>query len=146
LLQEKPLKGGFLLRNHNKTSVIAAMEEWLAQVLRYSRRDQLSFNYVLRRNALSVSKLDIDVRNADYFTWPVNQGRNQKEYSNKGTLSGFLISEIARKEQILQELALKITEKEKALLDLQLELRSLRRKHPQSFFQSLRAFLSRRGK
>lgn len=36
-----------LYRRHNDPEVIASMEEWARWVLHYSKRDQLSFNYVM---------------------------------------------------------------------------------------------------
>ena len=74
VLFEKPANGGFLLRRHNRR-VIAAMEDWAAHVLRYSRRDQLSFNYAVGRHALKINRLALDIRDSEYCACPPVQGR-----------------------------------------------------------------------
>ncbi|HPG20586.1 MAG TPA: DUF616 domain-containing protein, partial [Flexilinea sp.] len=47
ILNQKPYWTGFLLRRHNVPLIAKAMEDWLFQILRYSRRDQLSLNYII---------------------------------------------------------------------------------------------------
>jgi hypothetical protein len=39
------LESGFIIRRHNKSDVIAAMEYWWHHVKKFSYRDQISFNY-----------------------------------------------------------------------------------------------------
>ena len=67
-LAQKPYNGGFIIRRHHHKEVIAAMEIWFAQVLRYSRRDQLSFNYALNRSPMKALILDMDIRDSVYST------------------------------------------------------------------------------
>ena len=50
-----PIWGGLLIRRHNSEAVIQAMELWFTHVLRYSRRDQLSFGYVAKSLGFRVS-------------------------------------------------------------------------------------------
>jgi hypothetical protein len=66
ILNEKPLSNGFILRRHNNPRVIQVMEEWVAHVFRYSRRDQLSLNYCLRNKELILSKINLDFSNSEY--------------------------------------------------------------------------------
>lgn len=66
VLSEKPFENGFILRRHNNPRVIQAMEDWIAHVFRYSRRDQLSLNYCLKNNALNLRAIDVDIRNSEY--------------------------------------------------------------------------------
>ncbi|MEO1536435.1 MAG: glycosyltransferase domain-containing protein [Pseudomonadota bacterium] len=47
VIKQKPLWGGVLARRHNDDRCIDLMERWYAQVLRYSRRDQLSLPLIL---------------------------------------------------------------------------------------------------
>lgn len=109
VLFEKPLKGGFLLRKHMCENVVNAMEEWLAQVLRYSRRDQLSLNYALRKKRPNMIALDMDVLNSDYFQWPVVQGRNRENNHPKFILS-HLMDKVAQKEWIIHDLEKQLAE------------------------------------
>ena len=70
MFSEKPYWSGFLLRYHNQLPVKNMMEDWLAQVLRYSRRDQLSLNYAIRKHGINVKKLQFDNNTSDYHKWP----------------------------------------------------------------------------
>jgi TOD1/MUCI70, glycosyltransferase-like domain len=77
LLAFRPIVGGLLLRRHNRPDVAAAMERWWSHVVRYSRRDQLSLPVALAESGLAVSIIDLDVRNNDYFQWPVPTNRRR---------------------------------------------------------------------
>ncbi|MGB8212640.1 MAG: glycosyltransferase domain-containing protein [Anaerolineales bacterium] len=87
VLAEKPIQSGFLFRKHNDANVIETMENWLAQVFRYSRRDQLSVNYSLRKSNLRVRKIECDVFNSKYFQYPVGIGRDPERIKRMGALS-----------------------------------------------------------
>jgi len=67
---QKPVWGGFLIRKHNKSEVIEAMEDWFVQILRYSRRDQLSINYILDKHKLDLNIIDLDNYHSKYHNWP----------------------------------------------------------------------------
>lgn len=60
-----------LLRRHNKPSVVQAMELWFMHVLRFSRRDQLSFNVVAWKLNFDFKTLALDLTNNELFNWPV---------------------------------------------------------------------------
>ena len=47
---------GLLMRFHNREEVKSAMDMWIAHVLRYSRRDQLSFSYIAEKNETSLRR------------------------------------------------------------------------------------------
>ncbi len=87
VLDETPIQSGFLFRKHNDDNVIVTMEDWLGQVFRYSRRDQLSVNYCLRKSNLRVRKIDCDVFNSKYFQYPVGGGRDPERTKRMGALS-----------------------------------------------------------
>lgn len=65
VLCEKPVNGGFLLRRHDP-AVMRLMLHWAAHMLRYSRRDQLSFNYVAWNSQARIRALDLDIRDSAY--------------------------------------------------------------------------------
>ena len=48
-----------LVRYHNNKEVISLMEKWWKQILKYSHRDQLSFNYILWITGIKIK----------YFSW-----------------------------------------------------------------------------
>lgn len=70
LFHQKPYWGGFIIRNHNCISIINAMEDWFTQVLRYSRRDQLSLNYIHNRHDIKLRALELDNLDSKYHRWP----------------------------------------------------------------------------
>jgi hypothetical protein len=70
VLSQKPFWSGFIIRNHNQPDVISVMEDWLAHVLYFSRRDQLSINFVLSRTPLKLQKIALDNLESPYHSWP----------------------------------------------------------------------------
>jgi hypothetical protein len=51
-------ESNFILRKHNAPPLVKFSNEWWARVRDFSRRDQLSFNYVLWRTPIDVSFMD----------------------------------------------------------------------------------------
>ncbi|MGH9092691.1 MAG: glycosyltransferase domain-containing protein, partial [Acidimicrobiales bacterium] len=76
LLEEAPYASTVLVRRRCP-ELDAAMRLWMDHVLRYSRRDQLSLNHVLRRTGLPVRRMDVDLREADWAVWPHTPGRSR---------------------------------------------------------------------
>lgn len=64
------IAGTFLLRRHLKKDVIRHGEAWFSHVLRYSKRDQLSFTFTARHTGFAYEALDLDLTNNDLFSWP----------------------------------------------------------------------------
>jgi len=58
-----------ILRRHNSPDVINVMEDWWHEVLNYSKRDQISFNYVVWKNGLDFIYLPGDSRKNKFFKW-----------------------------------------------------------------------------
>jgi hypothetical protein len=58
---------GIILRRHLSTDVIRADEDWWAQILRFSWRDQLSFNYVAWKNNFMWVTIEGNLWDNDYF-------------------------------------------------------------------------------
>jgi hypothetical protein len=58
-----------LMRKHNDPLVIQSMENWWDEIKTFSRRDQLSFNYVAWKNKLPVAYLPGDSRDNPYFKY-----------------------------------------------------------------------------
>ncbi len=70
VLNAKPVWGGVLARRHNAIDCMAAMEVWFANVLRYSRRDQLSLPLALE--VFSEEQKNIiasDIKNSAFHRW-----------------------------------------------------------------------------
>jgi hypothetical protein len=69
------IAGTFLLRRHNSESVIRSMDFWFEQVLRYSKRDQMSFNFVAWVCRLKFDMLDLVLNDNPIMRWPVHNNR-----------------------------------------------------------------------
>jgi len=67
--------GTFIIRRHNAPEVIAHGEDWYAHVLRFSKRDQLSFQFTALRHVLRYKASDISLASNDLFSWPVHNNR-----------------------------------------------------------------------
>lgn len=52
------IESGLLFRRHNNPKIIKVMEDWFNEILNFSKRDQISFNYVAWKN-----NLDFDLAN-----------------------------------------------------------------------------------
>lgn len=68
VLDEVPLWGAIIARKKSP-NVDYAMRVWMDSVLRYSRRDQLSFNYALHRSKLSVNVVELPNRQSEWHQW-----------------------------------------------------------------------------
>jgi len=58
-----------ILRKHNNPNVVAAMNLWWDEYDAWSKRDQMSFNYVMWKTGLPFTYMDGDSRNNPYFQW-----------------------------------------------------------------------------
>jgi hypothetical protein len=65
------IAGGVLLRRHHEAQAIAVGEEWYEHVLRFSKRDQLSFDFVAWRRAFPHGFFQGGLRDNPYILWPV---------------------------------------------------------------------------
>ncbi|MBV9065945.1 MAG: DUF616 domain-containing protein [Methylobacteriaceae bacterium] len=91
-LEEKPYWTGILLRDHRNPSVPDLLDVWWAHVQRYSRRDQLSLNYVLRRCGVTPNAFALDNHNSSFHSWPHKTparqpARMHRPVATYGTLS-----------------------------------------------------------
>ncbi|MCK4539875.1 DUF616 domain-containing protein [Candidatus Parcubacteria bacterium] len=60
------IQSSVLVRRHNSSDVIKTMEDWWKEIKEYSRRDQLSFNYVAWKNKLNFVYMKGDPRKNRY--------------------------------------------------------------------------------
>jgi hypothetical protein len=67
------IAGGVLLRRHNDPELIAVAEEWYEHVLRFSKRDQLSFNFVAWRRGFKHAILKDSLLANPYVAWPARK-------------------------------------------------------------------------
>ena len=64
-------KSAFLMRRHRDPALLPVLERWHQEVLRYSARDQLSFNPVTWFERFEVGYLDLAFEDFQLLDWPV---------------------------------------------------------------------------
>lgn len=64
----------FLLRNHGSAALSAVSEDWHGQVLRHSKRDQLSWNVCAWHRRFRFSVIDESITDNALVAWPVVAG------------------------------------------------------------------------
>lgn len=67
-LEDRPFATGIMARRWTP-QVKGAMEDWIAHVLRYSRRDQLSVGQALKDARLEPFVIDVDNLRSDFHRW-----------------------------------------------------------------------------
>ncbi len=76
VLGQKPQWSGMIARR-NTPQNRALCVTWLQHVLRYARRDQLSFNVACTVNGVSVRVIPIDNHESPLHIWPIYNNRRQ---------------------------------------------------------------------
>lgn len=76
------IESGVILRRHNDPIVIRTMTAWWRQIISYSKRDQISFNYVAWKTKAPFTVIDDYIRDNEFFKWSKHQqksavGRNK---------------------------------------------------------------------
>jgi len=66
---EDMIAGTVLLRMHDDANLIAMQEDWFEHVNRYSKRDQLSFNYLRWRHGLNTGYFDGSLVDNEIMEW-----------------------------------------------------------------------------
>ena len=61
------ISSGILFRRHNEKNVIKTMEDWWQELVKYSRRDQISFNYAAWKNHLDFIYIQENIRDNLFF-------------------------------------------------------------------------------
>ncbi|WP_304125278.1 glycosyltransferase [Methanosphaera cuniculi] len=61
------IASGIIFRDHHDPEVIKLMEDWFSEVMNYSQRCQLSFNYVCWKNNFQYDKSDLYCFKNQYF-------------------------------------------------------------------------------
>ncbi|SFI98858.1 Protein of unknown function [Phyllobacterium sp. CL33Tsu] len=73
---------GVLLRRHNDPQVIKAMEAWDAEMMRFSRRDQLSFNYAVRQHGLRIAAFSGSLLDNETIEWITDLRRLPRDFDD----------------------------------------------------------------
>lgn len=79
-LLEAPVPWTALLARRRTADVDRAMQEWLRHVLRYSRRDQLSFVHTTARAGVEPRLVDLDNHRSAIHEWLGVESRSSRNY------------------------------------------------------------------
>lgn len=63
------ISGGILVRRHHDASLVKVLEDWWYFVKNYSKRDQLSFNYVAWKNNFKYNTIPGDIRRKNNYVY-----------------------------------------------------------------------------
>ena len=118
VLDEAPTWNGMIARR-NSPDVRDLMNRWFDEVLRYSRRDQLSSNVIFGRAAVAINRIAIDNHRSEFHSWGSELGRRRPEVA---VPPGHTIPDIARIRELENELA----EERRATAARDAELRATR--------------------
>ncbi|EXU76318.1 hypothetical protein BG55_06060 [Erwinia mallotivora] len=135
VLKLKPYWSAILVRNHMKKHVIDLMESWYRQVLRYSRRDQLSLNYAEAETGVNINPIEIDNFSSTYHQWPIYKKRDvSKRLWSPGLSGGMTLFE---KMEQAKNLQLSLDNKVRQLVDDYAEIKEkyLPKRAPEGFTQ-----------
>lgn len=127
LLEEQPYATTVLVRRWCP-EVDVTMRLWMDHVLRYSRRDQLSLNYALRRSGMAPARAEDDLRDSDWADWPVTPGRSRtRGWRTPGALSvpPMELAAEQRRRELDAEERLSVVTRERDLLRAEVELRRI---------------------
>ncbi|MWV46683.1 DUF616 domain-containing protein [Paenibacillus sp. HJL G12] len=72
------IETGVLIRKHNDPFLMEAMNLWWEQIIRHSRRDQLSFNYVMWNLNMEYKVIDDYIRDNFCFLWKPHKKRVER--------------------------------------------------------------------
>lgn len=117
-LLEKPFWTAILARRHHE-SIFPLLLKWWSHVLRYSRRDQLSFNFVAKEEGLHPKRVMIDNSNSAYHKWPAIEKRNRTLTAEKISSClripamdiGEMHNELTRRDQMIKKLTAELAKK-----------------------------------
>jgi FkbM family methyltransferase len=120
VLAQKPFFSGILMRRHGSEAVRTMLETWASHVMRYSRRDQLSFNIALRMTGFIPKVLAIDTFRSDFHIWPVSVGRERNKGNRDAAKSMMpLAARVRELELTLKEQRNSLYESQKYRLEVQ---------------------------
>jgi len=91
--EDRLIVSGILFRKHNDERIIKVMEDWYSEVMEFSRRDQLSFNYVAWKNDYKYDECEIFYWRNEYFTHKGTHNRKKLNVDHE-SIRNFDVSRI----------------------------------------------------
>ncbi|KKO54343.1 glycosyl transferase family 2 [Paenibacillus sp. DMB20] len=78
------IESGVILRRHNDAGVIQTMTAWWRQIISYSKRDQISFNYIAWKTKTPFTLIDDNIRDNKFFKWSKHHQKSTVDRKKTG--------------------------------------------------------------
>lgn len=119
VLDERPYWSAILLRQHHRPQVRQAMINWYNQVMRYSRRDQLSLNAALVGTETVVRPIVVDNAESEFHEWPIASERDLTKRLVSFSMAGAPLGAQLKSVQLdLGQANSQLAERERVVADL----------------------------
>lgn len=76
------IHGAVIIRNHEDSSVHECMLYWWNEIEKHSKRDQLSFNYLVWKHSFPVNYLQSTLAKSDIFTYVPHENNHNSYFRN----------------------------------------------------------------
>lgn len=101
VLSEQPFWTGIIARNNFENNINNWEQVWADQVLRYSRRDQLSLNIAIRVSNVQITPMELDNYNSDWHEWPILENRKDASRVTQVVDYKYLAQELSQQVELL---------------------------------------------
>jgi len=128
---DQPVHWTAVLARRATPAVQDLMSRWFDEVLRHSRRDQLSIGFAIARSEVPLRELRVDNLGSDWHEWPKASGRRREprdEVSERAPWIEPATRERERDQLVLQAVRA-VSAREAIILDLERQLEAIRASH-----------------
>ena len=84
------VQSGVIIRKHNENHCIEICNAWWKEIIKWSKRDQLSFNYSIYNKNMIIDIFNPSIISSDYFDYWTHKGQKAKLRNDYGTLKNYI--------------------------------------------------------
>ena len=84
------VQSGVIIRKHNEKHCIEICNAWWKEIIKWSKRDQLSFNYSIYNKNMIIDIFNPSIISSDYFDYWTHKGQKAKLRNDYGTLKNYI--------------------------------------------------------
>jgi hypothetical protein len=84
------VQSGVIIRKHNVKECIEICNDWWKELIKWSKRDQLSFNYSIYKKNIKIDIFNPSIISSDYFDYWTHRGQKAKLRNDYGTLKNYI--------------------------------------------------------
>jgi len=84
------VQSGVIIRKHNEKDCIEICNDWWKELIKWSKRDQLSFNYSIYNKNMIIDIFNPSIISSDYFDYWTHKGQKAKLRNGYGTLKNYI--------------------------------------------------------